>query len=76
MSNFTCPHCGCNGQKYRDEIERNRKEINGLIELLRKDRAEIERLRAAVKAAEKAFLQDGDVRGAALMRAALEDDDD
>ena len=28
-----------------DEIERNRKEIDGLLELLRKDRAEIERLR-------------------------------
>ena len=33
------------------EIESNRKEIDGLIELLRKDRAEIERLQTVVDAA-------------------------
>ena len=31
-----------------DEIERNRKEIDGLLELLRKDRTEIERLQGRI----------------------------
>ena len=34
--------------KLRREIQHNRKEIDGLIELLRKDRAEIERLQVKV----------------------------
>ena len=69
------PSCQLFGEA-ADEIQRNRKEIDGLIELLRKDRAEIERLRAVVDEAKQELRDVGSGPGWVAYRILKEADDE